>query len=186
MLDTTEFSEVFQFPILSSLLQPSEAEEFDGKVGHNLRRANPGMRFRDVNETRELLGLRGQSDRIDFFGNNISIDDTLPNIAILNELRDTFGITAILQGQMKILADTKVRRPSIGIGSSLAWTSVTQSGVSLTYRLYSTTAGTLLWELAVVSRVDSNDDPDGLDLAVAKARREFLTTLLTTRLKNTV
>lgn len=166
--------EVFQLPMLSSLLQPSEARRLDDLVAAKLAKSNPHVVFRKVKETDELFNGLEHTERGEYYANNISTIDSARNLAFLQTLHDSLGIRAILLGEMSTLDEYKGWGIGTDFPSKSSITKVKKSGVRISYKLYWTANGTVLWEMSVTSTFKINDDPEQFDEAMANARWQLL------------
>lgn len=176
LLQSSPPKEVIQLPIFTTLLQPSQSDSVDKSIVDKLAGTNPTMTFKNFEETKELFQRKNQADRWFYFANNITMDDGQPNSKVLQELGDTLGVDAVLWGVFSNVYEKPNRliRPISPTDVFRVYSKGTRSKVTLTYRIYDTKAGVVLWEMSCESSVASNDDPLALENAAGAAVRKIL------------
>ena len=104
-----------------------------------------------------MFQRKSQADRWFYFANNITMDDGQPNAKVLRELGDTLGVDAVLWGVFSNPSEKPAMliRPTGVLGAHPdilgVYSERTKSKITLTYRIYDTKAGVVLWEMSCES-----------------------------------
>jgi hypothetical protein len=131
------FSTIAIFPIRNARMLPGETREVNQSQSNIFHGKNPDVKLMEPAQASDLLSKTGLANKYNNFLENY--DETgVTNPAVLKEIGDSLKVDAILQGEVFDLNQID------GLfGAYRGRTSLT-----LSYSLFSTKSGAVLWEVA--------------------------------------